>query len=131
VQPLFVGTEVRFDPDTGTYVFGEPAPVAQPIEPAFIRESVTSEFDPEASNVEVRAPRGVTTFPDVYPRGTKDHAVTDAPSDEDFDPLDDWRIAGDVADDILISLPDGTPRMVRTMLTLLLGAMRRGGSRHS
>lgn len=121
--------EARFDPDTGTYVWGDPA--VRPIEPAFIREAVVSEFDP-ASNIEVRAPRGVTTFADVYPRGTKDHAATDAPSPEpDFDPLEDWRMDDGTADDILISLPDTTPRMLRTLLTLLMGAMRRGRPGHS
>lgn len=118
----------RYDAESGTYVWGDPS-VA--IEPAFVREAVVSEFDPRAKNVEVRAPRGVVTFADVYPRGTHDHAATDAPSPEpDFDPLADWRVEGDVADDILINLPDSTPRMLRTLLTLLLGGMR-GRSGHS
>jgi hypothetical protein len=125
-----MGNEARFDAETGTYVWGDPDPIV-PIEPAFIREAVVSEFDP-ASDVEVRAPRGVLTFADVYPRGTRDHATTDAPSPEpDFDPLEDWRVPGEVADNILISLPDGTPRMLRTLLTLLLGGMRNRGSGHS
>lgn len=96
---------------------GGPLPT---IEPAFVRQAVEQNFD------EVRAPAGVTTFADVYPRGTKDHATTDAPSPEDFDPLDDWRMPSEIADDILIALPEGTPRMLRTLLTLLMGAMRRG-----
>jgi hypothetical protein len=127
-----MGSEARFDAETGTYKWGDPEPVVVPIEPAFIREAVVSEFDPGAPNVEVRAPRGVLTFADVYPRGTRDHATTDAPSPEpDFDPLEDWRVPGEVADNILISLPDGTPRMLRTLLTLLLGGMRNRGSGHS
>ena len=117
----------RWDPEAGRYDWSAPEPVAPaPIEPAFIREAVVSEFDPDAKNVEVRAPRGVLTFADVYPRGTRDHAVTDAPSPEpDFDPLEDWRVEGDVADDILIALPESTPKMLRTLMTLLMGAMRR------
>lgn len=117
----------RWDPTLGRYDWEAPAPETgggplPTIEPAFIRSAVEQSFD------EVRAPVGVTTFGDVYPRGTRDHALTDAPSPEDFktfDPLDEWRVAGDVADDILIALPDSTPRMVRTLLTLLMGAMRR------
>ena len=117
----------RWDPEAGRYDWSAPEPVAPaPIEPAFIREAVVSEFDPDAKNVEVRAPRGVLTFADVYPRGTRDHAVTDAPSPEpDFDPLEDWRVEGDVADNILIALPESTPKMLRTLMTLLMGAMRR------
>lgn len=115
----------KWDPDAGRYDWRAPDPVAA-IEPAFIREAVVSEFDPEARNVEVRAPVGVTTFADVYPRGTQDHAATEAPSpDADFDPLEDWRVTGDVADDILINLPESTPKMLRTLMTLLMGAMRR------
>lgn len=115
----------KWDAAAGRYDWSAPDLVAPAIEPAFVREAVVSEFDPSA-NVEVRAPRGVLTFADVYPRGTRDHAVTDAPSPEpDFDPLDDWRVEGDTADDILISLPESTPKMMRTFLTLLLGAMRR------
>ena len=128
----------RWDPEAGKYDWESQsavAPAPTPIEPAFIREAVVSEFEPGAPNVEVRAPRGVLTFADVYPKGTRDHALTDAPSPEpdfevDYDPLEDWRVEGDVADDILISLPDTTPRMVRTLLTLLMGAMRRGRPEH-
>jgi hypothetical protein len=118
----------RWDDALGKVVWETPPPSEpSPIEPAFIHEAVVSEFDPSASNVDVRAPRGVLTFADVYPRGTRDHAPTDAPSPEpDFDPLEDWRVDGGIADDILISLPEGTPRMLRSMLTLLMGAMRRG-----
>jgi hypothetical protein len=116
----------RWDAVAGRYDWTTPDPVVAAIEPAFVREAVVSEFDPGAKNVEVRAPRGVVTFADVYPRGTRDHAATDAPSPEpDFDPLEDWRVEGQTADDILISLPEGTPKMLRTLLTLLMGAMRR------
>src|SRR5258706_10404970 len=112
----------RYDPDQGKYVWeSDPEPVA-PVEPAFVREAVAT-FAP---GTEIRSPAGVTTFADVYPRGTRDHATTDAPLYEDADPLAEWRVAANVADDILISLPDGTPRMVRQFLTLLMGAMRRG-----
>ena len=116
----------RWDAEANRYEWEQPAPVPV-IEPAFIREAVVSEFDPSATNVEVRAPAGVTTFADVYPRGTRDHATSEAPSPEpDFDPLSDWRVEGELADNILISLPEGTPKMLRTLLTLLMGAMRRG-----
>lgn len=120
------GLVPKWDAASGRYDWGAPDPVTRTIEPAFIREAMVSEFDPDAKNVEVRAPTGVITFADVYPRGTRDHAATEAPSPEpDFDPLDDWRVEGDVADDILINLPESTPKMLRTLLTLLMGAMRR------
>lgn len=114
----------QWNPEAGRYDWEAPASETgggplPPIEPAFIRSAVETNFD------EVRVPVGVTTFGDVYPRGTQDHALTDAPSPEDFDPLDEWRVAGDVADDILINLPESTPRMLRTLMTLLMGAMRR------
>lgn len=117
----------RYDRELGRYVWEDDAQVAPPpVEPAFVREAITA-LDPDAPNVSVRAPSGVTTFSDVYPRGTKDHATTDAPAPEaEFDPLAEWRVPGEVADDILISLPEGTPKMLRTVLTLLIGAMRRG-----
>lgn len=115
-----MGIEARFDAETGTYVWGDPEPVVVPIEPAFIRESVAQDFEQR---------HDVTTFADTYPRGPK--SISLAPQvKEEFDPLEDWRVPGDVADDILISLPDGTPRLLRTVLTLLIGAMR-GGQRHS
>src|SRR5437016_5307091 len=108
-----------WDDALGKYVWGpsaspEPPP---PIEPAFVREAIVSEFDPAAENVQTRVPVGVTTFADVYPRGTKDHALTDAPVPEEFDALADWRVPGEIADELLVSLPEGTPRMLRTLLT--------------
>ena len=117
-----------WDDALGKYVWGPAASPASPppIEPAFVHEAIVSEFDPDAKNVEMRAPSGITTFADVYPRGTKDHALTDAPAPGEFDALADWRVPGEVADELLVSLPDGTPRMLRTLLTLLMGAMRRG-----
>src|SRR5260221_14598787 len=114
----------RYAPDQGKYVWeSAPEPVA-PVEPAFVREAISA-LNESAPAVTVRAPSGVVTFADVYPRGTRDHATTDAPLYEEADPLVEWRVAADVADDILISLPDSTPRMVRQFLTLLMGAMRR------
>jgi hypothetical protein len=130
---LFVDSEEarpllpRFDTELGKYVWEKPEPVA--LEPAFVREALESvapvpSLDPDATNVTVRTPVGVTTFADAYPRGTRGHAETDAPVMEEADPLAEWRIAADVADDILISLPEGTPKMVRQFLTLLMSAMR-------
>jgi hypothetical protein len=119
----------RWDAEAGRYDWSQPSPPApQALEPAFVREAISA-IDPQAANVTVRSPGGVTTFADVYPRGTKDHAPTDAPSIDDEapdEPGDEWRMPSSVADDLLISLPEGTPRMVRTFLTLLMGAMRRG-----
>lgn len=114
----------RFDTELGRYLWEPPAP--RPIEPAFIHAAVEREFDPGP----VR--HDVTTFADTYPRGTKG-SVSLAPKVPEavaFDPLDDWRVDSAVADDILIALPDNTPRIMRTFLTLLLGAMR-GRSRNA
>lgn len=121
----------RWSEEEGKVVWESAPPKPEPIEPAFVHEAIVSEFDPAATNVAVRVPAGVTTFGDVYPRGTRGSAPTDAPIYKDeFDPLADWRMDSDAADQLLVSLPEGTPRMLRTLLTILLGGLRRGGSEH-
>jgi len=117
--------EPRYNADLGIYEWGDPEPVPAPIEPAFVKEAIERDFEPTPIY------SGVTTFGQVYPSGTKGSISTAEPVEaEEFDALADWRVPGEVADEVLISLPDGTPRMLRTLLTLLLGAMR-GGPGHS
>lgn len=113
----------RYDSELGRYVWEEPAAPAA-IEPAFVRE-VVAEFDPAADNVRVRGSGGTLTFADAYPNGPLP-SLPDAHTEDEFDPLAEWRLPGEVADDILIALPESTPKMLRTLLTLLMGAMRRG-----
>lgn len=120
--------EPRYNADLGIYEWGDPAPPEPaPIEPAFVKEAIEHDFDPPTYS-------GVTTFGAVYPVGTRGSISTaetpDAEQDT-FDPLQDWRVEPAVADDVLLSLPESTPRMVRALLTLLMGAMRNSGSRHS
>jgi hypothetical protein len=112
----------RFDSVAGKYVWEPAAPVAPAIEPAFVREAIISEFDPDADNVRVRGSSGTLTFADAYPNGPLP-SLPDAASAQN-DPLADWRLPGEMADDILIALPEGTPKMLRDLLTLLLGGMR-------
>lgn len=112
--------EPRYNAELGIYEWGAPgAETPLPIEPAFVKEAIERDFEPTPIY------GGVTTFGQVYPSGTKGSlSLADKPADEEFDALADWRVPGEVADEVLISLPEGTPRMLRTLLTLLLGAMR-------
>ena len=126
-----------WDAAAGRYRWEAPAPVPlvegtppAPIEPAFIKKAVEAEFAEEAP----RTASAVTTFADVYPRGTLGGPVPArvaptpqaVPSVSPSDPLADWRVAPDVADELLLALPERTPRYLRTLFTLLLGAVRRG-----
>jgi hypothetical protein len=123
-------TVPRWDETQSKYVWEAPAPPAEAVEPPAPRlepppaEEVAPEFVVAAleRKFEPDQPRTMT-FQDSYPFvGTP---LVDPPPREEYDDgLDDFRVAPHVADRLLAGLPLDTPRFLRALLTLLLGAAR-------
>ena len=117
----------RWDDALAKYVWeapAEPTPAVEPpapspspsedVAPAFVVEALDRKFDPDL-------PRTIT-FQDSYPFvGTP---LVDSAPEPEFDELAEFRVAPHVADRLLAGLPLDTPRFLRALLTLLLGAAR-------